>query len=113
MPTEHEIKLAFPSVEAARQAVTTAGGRLDVSRRLLDDRLFDTAEQDLRQAGGALRVRHDGTGGYITYKGPLQPGHIKSREEIETAVGDANVAEAILTSLGFKLWFRAQKYREE
>jgi hypothetical protein len=32
---EQEVKLQFEDVEAARSAVTTAGGRLVVSRRLL------------------------------------------------------------------------------
>ena len=113
MPVEHEVKLAFPSVEAARQAVSTAGGRLDVSRRLLDDRLFDTEDQTLRQSGRALRVRRDGDRAFITFKGPVQPGAVKSREEIETLVGSADVAEAIVVSLGFRRWFRAEKYREE
>ena len=44
MPVEQEIKLVFADVEAARQAVQTAGGRLVVSRRLLDDTLFDTPD---------------------------------------------------------------------
>ena len=113
MPVEHEVKLPYPSVEAARQAVSAAGGRLDVPRRLLDDRLFDTEEQRLREIGGALRVRRDGARAFITYKGPLQPGAVKSREEIETAVGSADAAEAIVVSLGFRRWFRAEKYREE
>jgi adenylate cyclase class 2 len=110
---EHEVKLSFSSVEAARQAVETAGGRLDVSRRLLDDRLFDTPDEHLRRSGCALRLRRDGTQNLITFKGPVQAGPVKSREEIETAVADANVAEAILSSLGFRRWFRAEKYRAE
>jgi len=110
---EHEVKLAFASVEAARQAVTAAGGRLDVSRRLLDDRLFDTNDQHLRQTGAALRVRRDATRAFVTFKGPVQAGPVKSRQEIETTVGDADVAEALLVSLGFRRWFRSEKYREE
>jgi len=110
---EHEVKLAFASVEAARQAVLTAGGRLDVSRRLLDDRLYDTIDQHLGRGGAALRVRRDADRAFITFKGPVQGGPVKSRPEIETAVGDADVAEAILTSLGFRRWFRGEKYREE
>ncbi|MFI5178722.1 MAG: class IV adenylate cyclase [Vicinamibacterales bacterium] len=113
MAIEHEIKLAFSSVEAARQAVTAAGGRLDVSRRLLDDRLFDTVDQHLGRGGSALRVRRDGDRAFITFKGPVEGGPVKSRPEIETAVGDAGVAEAILVSLGFRRWFRGEKYREE
>ncbi len=90
-----------------------AGGRLDVSRRLLDDRLYDTADDGLRRRGCALRVRHDGARGFITFKGPLLPGPVKSREEIETTVGDPDVAERVVTSLGYHRRFRAQKHREE
>ena len=110
---EHEVKLAFDSVEAARLAVTAAGGRLDVSRRLLDDRLFDTVDQHLGRGGAALRVRRDGERAILTFKGPVQGGPVKSRPEIETDVGDAAVAEALLASLGFRRWFRGEKYREE
>ena len=110
---EHEVKLAFDTVEAARQAVTTAGGRLVVSRRLIDDQLFDTADRTLKQAGVTLRVRRADDLAYITFKGPVQAGPVKSREEIETTVGDPGVIEAIVLSLGFRPFFRAQKYREE
>jgi len=113
MPVEHEVKLAFDTVDAARHAVMTAGGRLDMARRLLDDRLFDTEDQTLRQSGRALRVRRDGDRAFITFKGPVQPGAVKSREEIETLVGSADVTEAIVLALGFRRWFRAEKYREE
>jgi len=113
MPVEHEIKLPYPSVEAARHAVIAAGGRLDVPRRLIDDRLFDTDDQTVRQRGGALRVRREGDRAFITYKGPVQPSAVKSREEIETAVGSADVAEAIVVALGFRRWYRGEKYREE
>jgi adenylate cyclase class 2 len=110
---EHEVKLAFESVEAARRAVTTAGGRLVVSRRLIDDQLFDTADRRLKQAGVTLRVRRADDVSYLTFKGPVQAGPVKSREEIETTVGDPGIVEAIVLALGFRPFFRAQKYREE
>lgn len=113
MPLEQEIKLAFADVEAARQAVLTAGGRLVFSRRLLDDRLFDRADGELRQAGAALRIRQDGERTFLTWKGPVLSGPVKSREELETSVGDAAVLTAIVTALGYHQRFRAQKYREE
>ena len=113
MSIEHEVKLGFATAEAARQAVTAAGGRLDVSRRLLDDRLFDTSDERLRRAGSALRIRRDGPQGYLTFKGPVRPGPVKSREEIETKIGDADAVETVLMSIGFRRWFRAEKYREE
>jgi inorganic triphosphatase YgiF len=65
---EQEIKLAFESLEAARRAVLTAGGRLVVSRRLLDDRLFDTADERLRRSGSAFRIRRDGDRTLLTFK---------------------------------------------
>ena len=38
---------------------------------------------------------------------------VKSREEIETTVADAEQAEAIVAGLGFHRWFSGEKYREE
>jgi adenylate cyclase class 2 len=110
---EQEVKLEFESAEAARRAVTDAGGRLDVTRRLRDDRLFDTVDEHLRRSHAALRIRRDQARAILTFKGPLQSSPVKSREEIETEIGDAAVGEAILASLGFRQWFRAEKYREE
>jgi adenylate cyclase class 2 len=110
---EQEVKLAFANVEAARQAVSAAGGRLVVSRRLLDDRLFDTHDFTLRRAGQALRVRRDGSHAVLTWKGPTRPGQVKTREEIETACTDADSITAVLGALGYVPCFRAQKYREE
>jgi adenylate cyclase class 2 len=110
---EHEVKIAFEDVESARRAVHAAGGRLLIARRLIDDTLFDTADRHLRQGGCTLRVRRAADLSFITFKGPVQPGEVKSREEIETAVGDATLVEAIMTSLGFRRYFRGQKYREE
>jgi adenylate cyclase class 2 len=38
---------------------------------------------------------------------------MKVREELETAVGDGVLLLRILRTLGFEVWFRYQKYREE
>ena len=110
---EQEVKLVFESVEAARRAVDTAGGRLVVSRRLLVDTLFDTPDHRLRQRRCALRIRRDGATGLLTFKGPVQDGPVKTREEIETSVGSPDAADALLRSLGFRRWFRYEKFREE
>ena len=110
---EQEIKLRFDGPEAARHAVLTAGGRLTHSRRLIDDRLFDTPQSHLRTTSCALRVRRDGATTYLTFKGPPISGAFKAREEIETTAGDASTIEAILASLGFTSTWRGQKFREE
>lgn len=110
---EQEVKIPFDSVEAARRSIQSAGGRLVVSRRLLDDRLYDTPDAHLRRAGCALRIRRDGSDTILTFKGVPQPGPVKSREEIETTMGDPAAAEAILTAIGFRPCFHAEKYRED
>lgn len=110
---EQEVKLEFASVEAARRSIQSTGARLVVSRRLLDDALYDTADQRLRGEGRALRLRRDGAQGLLTVKGPVLPGPVKTREEIETTVGDAATADALIRGLGYVSWFHAQKHREE
>jgi adenylate cyclase class 2 len=110
---EQEIKLRFDNPEAARHAVRSAGGRLVHSRRLIDDRLFDTARHDLQSADRALRVRRDAATTFVTFKGAPLPGAFKTREEIETTAGDAGAIESILRHVGFDPWWRAQKFREE
>ncbi len=49
----------------------------------------------------------------LTFKGPIQGGVFKSREEMETSVGSAEIAEQIIRALGFEPSFLAEKYREE
>lgn len=110
---EQEVKLPFPHLEAARQALNAAGGRLVVSRRLIDDRLFDFVDHRLRRGGMTLRTRRDDGQGLLTFKGPVLPGPVKAREELETRVGDLDILEAALRGMGFVQVFRAEKYREE
>lgn len=110
---EQEVKLQFSDVASARAAVATAGGRLVVPRRLIDDQLFDTADARLANAGTTLRLRRDDDRAVVTVKGPVRPGPVKSREELETSIGDARIADVMFARLGFRPVFRAQKYREE
>src|SRR5262245_57430716 len=110
---EQEVKLSFDTIEAARQAVHAAGSRLVVSRRLIDDRLFDTVDSKLGRAGTALRLRRDESRSFLTFKGPVLPGPVKMRDELETLIGDAATIETVLDRLGFRPVFRSQKYREE
>ena len=110
---EREIKLRFASPDEARRAVTALGATAVKPRRLQADALFDTADRALMLRQAVLRVRRDGDKSYITFKNPVPHPTMKLREEFETAVGDPAVISAVFEQLGFAIWFRYEKYREE
>jgi adenylate cyclase, class 2 len=110
---ETEIKLRFESAEAARQAIDALGASPHSPRRLQDDALLDDEAGTMYGRRSALRVRRDGDDARVTFKGPVIPGPMKSREEIETSVGDGDKLLRVFRELGFTPRFRYQKYREE
>ena len=110
---EQEVKLAFRSLEAARQAVQAAGGRLVRSRRLQQDRFLDGENLHLGNGKLALRLRREPDLTTLTYKGVPQGGPVKSREEIETTVADADAMELLLGRIGFTERWRFEKHRED
>ncbi len=110
---EREIKLRFDSAEAARTAVLAAGATPVRARRLQEDCLFDTADDLLRRRRSVLRVRMESGRSFLTFKGPVQSTIVKLRQELETIIGDGPLLVLILEELGFRVWFRYQKYREE
>ena len=112
-PIEREVKLRFPGVADARDAVAALGATPLRDRRLQEDCLLDTETDDLKQRRSALRVRMEAGQSRVTFKGPVQPGPMKIREEQETLVGDGDVLLRVFAELGFRPWFRYQKYREE
>jgi adenylate cyclase, class 2 len=110
---EREIKLRFESASSARAALGELGATPLRARRLQDDQLLDMEDMRLQRAGCSLRLRRDGDASTITWKGPVVPGPMKAREEVETVVGKAEEAQHILAAIGCVLRFRYQKYREE
>lgn len=110
---EREIKLRFDSVDEARAAVLATGATPLLGRRLQEDSLLDTPDEDLRRRRCVLRVRMENGKSRLTYKGPVQPSAMKLREEIETVVGDGEILLRVFEELGMHVWFRYEKYREE
>jgi adenylate cyclase class 2 len=110
---EREVKLRFDSAEAARAAALAVGATPLRCRRLQEDALLDNAGESLRQRRCVLRVRVESGKSLLTFKGPVQPAPVKAREEIETVVGDGETMLRCLEALGYNVWFRYQKYREE
>ena len=110
---EREIKLRFDTADAARAALVAVGATPLRCRRLQEDALLDTEDESLRRQGSVLRVRVESGKSTVTYKGPIQPSLMKLREELETIIGDGQTLLDIFSRLGFHIWFRYQKYREE
>src|SRR5712692_88854 len=110
---EREIKLRFDSADDARDAVLATGATPIHSRRLQEDCLLDTGDDMLHRRRCVLRVRMESGKSLLTFKGPVQPSDMKLREELETVVGDGPLLLGILEELGFRVWFRYEKYREE
>jgi adenylate cyclase class 2 len=111
---ETEIKLALSEpLNHVRRKLRSAGLRIKKGRIFETNELFDSDDQRLRNRGELIRIRRVGKNSILTYKGPSHPGDYKSREEIETSLGDAAKAELILARLGFRPVFRYEKYRTE
>jgi len=113
VPVEREIKLRYDTPAAARRAVVEAGARAWRDRRLQSDCLLDREHEPLADRACTLRVRMDGDAARVTFKGTPRLGTTKVREELETAVGDGELLLLVLERIGFRVWFRYQKYREE
>src|SRR5688572_8652283 len=96
---EREVKLAFGSADTARAAVLSTGASPLRCRRLQEDALFDTPDESLRQRGCALRVRTESGRSLVTFKGPVQPGPMKMRDEHETVIGDGEVMNTVFGAL--------------
>lgn len=110
---EREIKLRYDSVESARAAVLAVGATPLLGRRLQEDALLDTEDESLRRRRCVLRIRCENGKSRITFKGPVQASIMKVRDELETIVGDGVLLLRIFEDLGFHVWFRYEKYREE
>ena len=110
---EREVKLRFDSPDAARDAIVASGAAPLRGRRLQQDALLDTGDEALRRRRCVLRIRIEAGKSLLTFKGPVQPGAMKVREEYETVIGDGEVVQRVLEELGLQVWFRYEKYREE
>lgn len=81
------------------------------------DTYYDAPHRSFPETDEALRIRSErpesgDEATRLTYKGPLVDDESKTREEIETAVGDDESVDAILTKLGFDAAATVRKDRE-
>ena len=118
MSREIEIKIRLDDPGPLRTGLR----ELSVARHthvLETNRIFDTPDRRLLASDCGLRIREsrplDGGSPLqptLTFKGPREPGPVKSRAELETPVADAQTLADILQRLGFREVIRYEKRRE-
>ena len=112
-PYEIEVKLRFDSVGPLAQVGIVL--EVEAARHFEDNLLLDTEDNSLGQKAAVLRVRQSGASGELTYKEKAAPDapatQFKQRIEFETALADPASAILVFERLGYRAWFRYQKYR--
>jgi adenylate cyclase class 2 len=110
--TERELKFRCADLEEFRQRLQATAER--VSTVAFEDNILFDRNGELAGRGVLLRLRRDGHGACLTFKGVARfEDGLKVREERETRVGDADELQAVLSRLGYEPVQRYQKYREE
>lgn len=111
--TERELKFPSGDLDAVRTRLRRLGAERLSAAAFEDNRVFDR-QGELRARGEILRLRQDGHGVRLTFKGaPSYEGGLKVRVEREISVSDAAETAALLEGLGYEVVRRYQKEREE
>jgi len=112
-PYEIEVKLRFGELGGFARAGISL--EIEIARHFEDNWLLDSPDCHLGERDAILRVRSAAGRGAITYKekadGLAPASRFKKRIEIETAIEDPESAVAVFERLGYRRWFRYQKYR--
>ena len=117
MSWETELKLRVSSHDPVRERLRQHGA-VPAGKVLEVNDIFDRPDGALRRRGVGLRIRSTCPQGggddltMMTVKGVRLPGVVKSREEVEFAVPNAETASRALNLLGFVRVLRYQKRRE-
>lgn len=112
-PFERELKFAGVELEALRARLLELEAERVAPSSLEDSWIFDR-QGELLAADCMLRLREDGRGAQVTFKGPARlEGALKVRREHVVRVDSGEQARALFESLGYRVVRRYQKYREE
>jgi predicted adenylyl cyclase CyaB len=114
MYIEIEAKLKVDSLPKIARRLKAVGAEF-VRQKLQTDIYLDDSKSTLRKTDSALRIRLQRIGRkeqtVMTFKGPRRKGRFKQRREIQFEVADADSAEMLLVSLGYKKSLVFQKKR--
>ena len=111
---ERELKFALAEpLDELRRRLTGAGAHLERSAARECNWVFDRRDE-LFGSSRLLRLRTDGSGCRLTFKGPprFEEG-VKVRDEIEVGIGHAERMRDLLVRIGYRVVRRYEKVREE
>jgi predicted adenylyl cyclase CyaB len=109
---EIEVKLKIINRRQTKRRLKAAGFTVTTPRVHERNVLYDFPDRFLTKGKCALRLRSAGGQHWLTFKGNPDPsGRYKVREEIETAVADAEQLKGILSALRLQPVFSYEKHR--
>ena len=113
-PLESELKIPVTDFESVRVFLRRErAGLVQVMAREINF-LLDQHDGWLRTTGSLLRLRQHGDRNLLTFKGPVSyNGAIKVRAEQETEFSDLSRMVDIFERLGFSVFMKYEKDREE
>ncbi len=108
MADEVEIKFRIDDLKRVQQRLREGGFREQTPRTHELNTLYDR-DGELRSKGQLLRLRDYGGKWTLTHKAKAVNARHKTREELETKVGDGEQMEQIIRALGDPPSFRDRK----
>lgn len=113
-PLESELKIPVNDFDAVRESLRCERAVMVQAMTREINLLLDQHDARLRTAGSLLRLRQHGDRKILTLKGPVSyRGAIKVRSEHETEFSDLSRMLEIFEHLGFSVFMRYEKDREE
>lgn len=113
-PFESELKIPVTDFEPVRASLRRERAVVVHLMAREINLILDQQNGRLRDAGSLLRLRQHGNRNLLTLKGPVSyDGSIKVREEHETEFSDLPRMIEILQRIGFSVFMRYEKDREE
>ncbi len=112
MNAERELKFRVEDLDELRSRLIELEAERINKSQFEDNWVLDRGGE-LRTLGCMLRLRLDGTGATVTFKGPPRfEESVKIRTEFETAVDDLEAMRSLFEQLGYTQATRYQKWRE-
>ena len=113
MGAERELKFRVEDLAELRARLLDLAAERISKSQSEDNWIFDRGDE-LRNLGCVLRLRLDGHGALVTFKGPARfEGAVKVRDEYETRIDELEAMRSLLEQLGYRAVTRYQKRREE